>query len=590
MTLLPVVALLVLISILAFQIRSLQNSSTWVNRTDVVVAKANILPSATLGILALVALLAACGVGLFVQQLHKSREMYRRLAKQYSEAVRAARESEARYRTLFDSIDEAFCIVEVIFDQTGKAVDYRFLETNPSFEKHTGLVNTQGRTMREFVPAHEQHWFDTYGRIALTGEPARFQNLAEELHRWFDVYAFRFGKPEQHRVAVLFNDITARITVEEALRRSSERFRAIYERAPIGIEQVALDGRLLMVNAAQCTMLGYTESELLTKTFEDITHPSDRGAENAMLKRLLSGEQDSYTLEKRYVHKNGNPVWVNIVSTVVRNLSGAPEYRITVVEDITTRKRAEQALINAEKLTVAGRMASSMAHEINNPLGAALNSLYLVSLDSTLSKSSCQYLEAAQRELERVAHLAKQTLGFYRETGNPTKVDLRQVADDVVNMYTPKLINKNIQLERRYWTEAPVFGIEGELRQIMSNLVINSIDASGANGCIRVRIAGPSKLDGDRPLVRLSVRDNGSGIKPQHLKQIFEPFFSTKETTGTGLGLWVTLQLVKKHGGTIKVRSRAGAGTIVQVYLPVERRTLERLTQDHEGQGINAAV
>jgi len=129
---------------------------------------------------------------------------------------KALQESEARYRTLFDSIDEGFCVVEMIFDQVGKPVDYRFLEINPSFEKQTGLKDAQGRTMRELAPTHEEHWFETYGKIALTGEPVRFQNHAEQLHRTFDVYAFRFGAPEKRQVAILFKDIGERVRAQVA--------------------------------------------------------------------------------------------------------------------------------------------------------------------------------------------------------------------------------------------------------------------------------------------------------------------------------------------------------------------------------------
>jgi len=127
--------------------------------------------------------------------------------------------SEARYRTLFDSIDEGFCIIEVIFDEHEKAVDYVFLEINPSFEKQTGLVNALGKSMRELAPGHEEHWFEIYGRIALTGEPARFQNHAARLHRWYDVYAFRHGDPNRRQVAILFNNITVRKRAEQELSR-----------------------------------------------------------------------------------------------------------------------------------------------------------------------------------------------------------------------------------------------------------------------------------------------------------------------------------------------------------------------------------
>ena len=126
----------------------------------------------------------------------------------------ALRQSEERYRTLFNSIDEGFCVIEMIFDDRENPTDYRFLQVSPSFEKQTGLISAHGKRMRELVPLHEDHWFATYGKVALTGEPARFQNRAEQLHRWYDVYAFRFGAPENRQVAVLFNDITERKEAE----------------------------------------------------------------------------------------------------------------------------------------------------------------------------------------------------------------------------------------------------------------------------------------------------------------------------------------------------------------------------------------
>lgn len=138
----------------------------------------------------------------------------------------ALRASEIRYRNLFEAIDEGFCIVEVLFDEAGEAVDYRFIETNPAFVEHTGLDGAEGKRIREFVPEHEDHWFETYGRVALTGEPERFTNEAKELGRWYDVYAFRIGDPEKRNVAVLFKDITEHRRAEEALveaKQAAER-------------------------------------------------------------------------------------------------------------------------------------------------------------------------------------------------------------------------------------------------------------------------------------------------------------------------------------------------------------------------------
>src|SRR5262249_42757837 len=158
------------------------------------------------------------------EQLLASEQLARRQAETANEQLR---ESEEKYRALFDSIDEGFCVIEVLFDDADNALDYRFLEVNRVFEKQTGISNAVGRRMREIAPAHEEHWFQIYGQIVLTGEPRRFENPAGALGRFYDVYAFRFGKPEQRQVAVLFNDITERKRVEQALRLSEAKFSGI---------------------------------------------------------------------------------------------------------------------------------------------------------------------------------------------------------------------------------------------------------------------------------------------------------------------------------------------------------------------------
>jgi PAS domain S-box-containing protein len=152
-------------------------------------------------------------------------DLYARQAAELIEreqAKEALRKSQEKYRTLFDSIDEGFCTIEVLFDGNDKPIDYRFLEVNPSFEKQTGIQNARGRRMREIAPLHEEHWFEIYGKIALTGEPTRFENLAAQLHRWYDVYAFRIGEPQERKVAILFNDITERKRLERRVLEVSD--------------------------------------------------------------------------------------------------------------------------------------------------------------------------------------------------------------------------------------------------------------------------------------------------------------------------------------------------------------------------------
>jgi PAS domain S-box-containing protein len=189
---------------------------------------------------------------------HKQAEAARRELNETLEArvgarTQALHHSEARYRLLFDSIDEGFCIIKMLFDKSGRPVDYRFLEANPAFAKQTGLANAVGQRMRELAPQHEEHWFQTYGRIALTGEPERFVNHAQHLdNRWYDVYAFRIGQPEERKVAILFNDITDRKRAEESLQSLNERLEArVAERTAVleiqGEQLRALNTRLAEV-------------------------------------------------------------------------------------------------------------------------------------------------------------------------------------------------------------------------------------------------------------------------------------------------------------------------------------------------------
>ncbi|MGI9102962.1 MAG: two-component system sensor histidine kinase NtrB [Terriglobales bacterium] len=367
-------------------------------------------------------------------------------------AEEALRISEKRYRSLFESIDEGFCLIEIIFDENGRAVDYRFLETNPSFEKQTGLTGVRGKTIRALAPQHEEHWFEIYGRIAMTGEPVRFQNRAEQLHRWYDVYGFRYGNPGDRQVAVLFNDISE-------------------------------------------------------------------------------------------------------------------------------RKRTEEALIHSEKLAAMGRLAATIAHEVNNPLAGAMNAIYVASGDSAVSPQTRQMLALADQELGRAAHIVQRTLGFCRDGGARTPVALPKLIDEVLRMYARTLKDRNITVQCRYncgpcreECDTCFLVNAGELRQVISNLLGNGMDAVGENGNLQIRVSRMTAPHNAGEMIHFTIADDGCGIRPENLKRIFEPFFTTKESVGTGLGLWVTQELVRKHNGTIRVRSGKG-GTVFRISIPAAPAT-----------------
>jgi len=369
-------------------------------------------------------------------------------------------------------------------------------------------------------------------------------------------------------VVLVFREVTERRQAEEALRSSEARFRAVYEHAAVGLDQVAPNGRLLMVNSALCCMLGYTPEEILTKTFEDITHPDDHKPEALLLAPLLADKTEAYEMDKRYLHRDGSPVWVHVTSSAVRDAHGRFAYRITVIQNITERRRAEEALVRSEKLASAARMAATMAHEINNPLEAVTNALFLVACDKNLPLEARAHLEIAEQELQRVAHITKQTLGFYRESSSPTEVAVQEVVESVLALYDRKLRQKEIQVHTRYRPQdGHVIANVGEVRQVVSNLVSNAIDAMPRQGALHLRVASCAAGNAGRQ-VRVTVADTGSGIDGPHLRSIFEPFFTTKDVVGTGLGLWVTREIVRKYEGSIRVRTRPGKGTVFCIYLP----------------------
>ncbi|HZM02665.1 MAG TPA: PAS domain S-box protein, partial [Candidatus Saccharimonadales bacterium] len=268
------------------------------------------------------------------------------------QAEAAQRLSNARYNMLFDSIDEGYCIIEMIFDKQEKPVDYRFLEINPAFEKHTGLREAQGKSMRELAPQHEAHWFETYGRVALTGEAVRFQNRAEQLQRWYDVYAFRFGEPENRQVAILFNDITAQKQSEEALRRSEEEFRSMAEAMPQIVWATRPDGWNIFFNQQWVDYTGLTLEESYGHGWNKPFHPDDKQrAWDAWQRATQNNER--YSLECRLRRADGVYHWWLIRGAQMRNANGEVVKWFGTCTDIEESKQAEEALRRSEeKLTV----------------------------------------------------------------------------------------------------------------------------------------------------------------------------------------------------------------------------------------------
>jgi len=268
-----------------------------------------------------------------------------------------------------------------------------------------------------------------------------------------------------------------------------------------------------------------------------------------------------------------------------RQADGAIGGIILFSEIVTERKRAERSLRQAEKLAAAGRLAASVAHEINNPLEAVTNLLYLAR--SSPDYQIQRYLEQADDELKRITLIAQQTLGFYRDTGRPTLLHVAKVVEEVLHLYAAKLKSHGVKVEKRL-ASVQLLTLEGELRQILSNIVANAIDAMPRGGRLILKVAqGSGRLGGQRR-IRITVADSGCGIQPVERPNIFEAFWTTKGELGTGLGLWVTRSLVEKSGGSIRLRSSVTpgrSGTVVSIFFPdafprKESATLSKVAQN----------
>ena len=371
-----------------------------------------------------------------------------------------------------------------------------------------------------------------------------------------------------------------RAALLERLRESEDRAQLAAEAADLGVWHWDLvTGQQVWSPRCKALFGLPPEATPTSALFMGCVHPEDRHRVEAAFREALAGRTD-YDIEYRALWPDGSLHWIASKGRAYHDQLGQTVRMTGVTMDVTGRKQTEEALVRSEKLASVGRMAATMAHEINNPLEAVMNALFLMSCDGALGSETRASLELAQRELDRVAHMTKQTLGFYREHARPATVHLPAIVDELAGLYARKLGYKRISLKRAYGGAGQVDGVAGELRQIVSNLMANSIDAVSPQGTIYVRIADfRQKHYG----IRLTIADDGSGIGRSDLSSIFEPFFTTKKEVGTGLGLWVTRQIVEKHGGSIRVRSKTGKGSVFSVYLPLHQEpgTATTTSQGH---------
>ncbi|MFC5862152.1 chemotaxis protein CheB [Acidicapsa dinghuensis] len=500
------------------------------------------------------------GVVLAVQDIHAIKSANQQLAK-----------SAAFFHGIIDTVREPLLVLD--HGQRVVAVNESFLST---FE--VSLEQTVNRMLYELgngqwnIPELRKLLDRVLPKREIVTDFEVNHDFESIGHRKMLLNARRLVQLDQSQPMILLaiEDITERKNTEMDLARLA----AIVECSDDAIIGKNLDGIIQTWNRGAELLFGYKEKEAIGQPITMLM-PRDRvDEEAAILKRIRRGEHITHYESVRR-HKDGRLLDVSLTISPLMDAHGQIVGASKIARDISARKMAEAALIKSEKLAAAGRLAATLAHEINNPLQAVTNLVSMLAQTPGLDAQGQAHAAMAESELRRVSHLTQQSLSFYRESVSPTNVDLGELIDNVLGIYRKRIDAKGINVTRRYQVgSTTIKTYPGEIRQVLSTLLLNAIEAVEEGGAIAVRARKAAHWQ-KRSLrgVRVTIADNGMGIPAQNILRIFEPFFTTKGENGTGLGLWVASGIVDRSGGSILIRSsvRAGRhGTCFSIFLPTK--------------------
>ena len=424
-----------------------------------------------------------------------------------------------------------------------------------------------GRSYWEVAPAAKGTVFEQRIRqCAAERVPAQFEMCTPLTQRWLHLRAY----PLPDGICVFAQDISEAKKREARLRALLERLVTAQKAAQMGTWEwnIATDELFWSEEIPRIHGISARQFDGKSATWIKTVHPEDAPYLRGRIRDALKNPKEEYYAEFRVIRPTGEIRWVCSHGRVLVDEQGKPERMIGVTTDITQRRLDEEALRRSEKLAATGRLAGSIAHEINNPLAAVTNLLYLMR-----SGHNPEYLRIAEREVARISHIVKQTLSFYRVSPHPVEVDLAVLIDEMVAVFRTKIQAHELKIETQYRCNGAINGFSNELSQVFGNLIGNALDAMQPGGTLRLRTVSC------RRGLRITVADNGSGIPSGDLAKIFQPFFTANKEGGTGLGLWVAKEIVEKHGGAIRVKSSTGSrrhGTVFVIWLPTSVRAVAR--------------
>jgi PAS domain S-box-containing protein len=383
-----------------------------------------------------------------------------------------------------------------------------------------------------------------------------------------------FTRSRLHHVSRIYDTAlqTLRLQTDE-IYESRQRFQTTLE--SIGDAVIACDnhGRVQFMNIIAQNLTGWSAQEALGRPLQEVFHiiheETREIAENPVEKVRRLNRVIGLANHTALISRQGKEYIIDDSAAPIRDAEGGMTGIVLVFRDVTEEKRTESTLVASEKLAVAGRLAASIAHEIHNPLDSVANLLFLIARESDAAKRE-EYLHLAQQEVGRTMQISRTLLSLYREPVAPIEIDLRDLLDGVLLLLDRRLMQLGVKVEREFPEPLVVEGFPAELRQVFTNVLVNAMDAAGKGGRIRIRIekAPAQELRGAGAVVE--VADSGAGVSEETEKNLFQPFFTTKGEAGTGLGLWVSMGIVQKHGGMIRIRNGKDnyLGAHVRVYLP----------------------
>jgi PAS domain S-box-containing protein len=419
---------------------------------------------------------------------------------------------------------------------------------------------------------------EAYRRTMEEGVTSDFEAYyGAPLDRWLRIQSH----PLENGMMIIFRDVTDQHKDRDALQKKTEEAErqhaellSIYSTAPIGLALFDLDDyHYLRLNNRQAAFFGLKPEEIVGKT---LTQMAPIAGLRELFDGVAAGEPVvNYPLEGVVITDPSEYRYWSVNYFPVYGADGKVQAITAASQEITAQKKAEQALIQSEKLALLGRLSSSIAHEINNPLEAVTNLLFLARYSDTLQEAQ-SYIDRAEVELRRASAITTQTLRFHKQASSPVEVDLNALITETLSVFHGRILNAKVRVESRLSAKHTLRCFDGEVRQVISNLLGNAIDAMPEGGRILMRSRETTNWANGQRGITLTIADSGTGMSAQTMSKLFKPFFTTKGVTGTGLGLWVSHGIVERHGGSLRVCSSQAPqhhGTTFTVFLPFQSLT-----------------